>query len=127
MEHVATHFVLQLSPRRLAMGFSRYETETLMKSILTTAIVALSLAAASAFAQDLSKATTQADCEKAGGSWDAQANGCGEKSAKMGEEEGTHQGANLSATPRTTPKRSTNRHLAIPPMIDDLMEFSYGT
>jgi hypothetical protein len=99
MEHVATHFVLQLSPRRLAMGFSRYETETLMKSILTTAIVALSLAAASAFAQDLSKATTQADCEKAGGKWNAQTNGCAEESAKMGKQEGTHEGANVGAIP----------------------------
>jgi hypothetical protein len=35
-----------------------------MKSVLTTAVLALSLAAASAFAQDISKATTQADCEK---------------------------------------------------------------
>jgi uncharacterized membrane protein len=76
-----------------------------MKSILTTAVLALSLATASAFAQDVSKATTKADCEKAGGSWDAPANGCGEKSAKMGKEEGTHQGANLSATPEDDTKK----------------------
>jgi hypothetical protein len=70
-----------------------------MKSVLTTAVLALSLAAASAFAQDISKATTQADCEKVGGQWDAHTNGCGEGSAKMGKEEGTHQGANVGTTP----------------------------
>ncbi len=69
-----------------------------MKSILT-AVVTLSLVAASAFAQDLAKATTQADCEKAGGKWNAQTNGSAEESAKMGKEEGTHEGANLGAAP----------------------------
>jgi hypothetical protein len=69
-----------------------------MKSILTVAVT-LSLVAAPAFAQDLSKATTQADCEKAGGKWNAQNNGCAEESAKMGKEEGTHEGANLGAAP----------------------------
>ena len=69
-----------------------------MKAILATVIVALFLAgASSAFAEDLSKATTEADCEKAGGKWNAQTNGCAEKSAKMGKEEGTHEGSNLGA------------------------------
>jgi hypothetical protein len=50
-----------------------------------------------AFAQDVTKATTKADCEKAGGTWNAQSNACAEESAKMGKGEGTHEGAH--ATP----------------------------
>jgi hypothetical protein len=70
-----------------------------MKSMLTTAFIVLFVVGTSAFAQDLSKATTQADCEKAGGKWNAQANGCAEESAKMGKEEGTHEGPQLGAAP----------------------------
>jgi hypothetical protein len=66
-----------------------------MKVTLTTALFALLFATGSAFAQDLLKATTQADCEKAGGAWNLQSNECAEESAKMGEDEGTHEGANL--------------------------------
>jgi opacity protein-like surface antigen len=69
-----------------------------MKSILM-AVVTLSLVATSAFAQDLAKATAQADCEKAGGKWNVQTNGCAEESAKMGKEEGTHEDTNLDAAP----------------------------
>ena len=43
------------------------------------------------------KATTKADCEKAGGTWNAQSNACAEESSKMGNGEGTHEGAH--ATP----------------------------
>jgi hypothetical protein len=45
-----------------------------------------------AFAGDVTKATTEADCDKAGGVWNAQNNECAEESAKMGKEEGTHEG-----------------------------------
>jgi hypothetical protein len=66
---------------------------------LTTALFALTLATGLSFAQDLSKATTQADCEKAAGLWNAQNNECAEESAKMGKDDGTHEGANLGSTP----------------------------
>lgn len=51
-----------------------------MKTV--TSIVALALALAftgPAFAGDVTKATTQADCDKAGGTWDADAKKCSEK------------------------------------------------
>jgi hypothetical protein len=50
-----------------------------------------------AFAQGVTKATTKADCEKAGGMWNAQTSECAEESAKMGKGEGTHEGSH--ATP----------------------------
>jgi hypothetical protein len=70
-----------------------------MKSILIIAFV-LILATGSAFAEDLSKATTQTDCEKAGGAWNVQSNECAEASAKMGKEGGTHEGAHHRHQPR---------------------------
>ena len=56
-----------------------------------------------AFAQDVTKAMTEADCQKAGGMWDAQSNKCAEDSAKMGKGEGTHE------HPQTTPELDTNK------------------
>jgi hypothetical protein len=51
-----------------------------MKIVVSMLAVALPLAFASpAFAGDVTKATTQADCEKAGGMWDADAKKCSEK------------------------------------------------
>ena len=85
-----------------------------MSRYLAIAAIAALMCASSAYAandaqnalpEDFSKATTQADCEKAGGSWDAQANGCAEKSAKMGKDEGTHEGANLSTNPKDDTKK----------------------
>jgi hypothetical protein len=61
-------------------------------------VLALPLTGA-AMAADAAKATTEGDCEKAGGAWNAQSSKCAEESAKMGKEEGTHAGANLGATP----------------------------
>jgi hypothetical protein len=51
-----------------------------MKTLVSTFTLALALAfAGHAFAGDVTTAKTQADCEKAGGMWDAATNKCGEK------------------------------------------------
>jgi len=51
-----------------------------MKTLISTVVVALALAfTGPAFAGDVSGAKNQADCEKAGGSWDADKNVCSEK------------------------------------------------
>ena len=56
------------------------EAETPMKTLLSIFALALGLAlTVPAFAGDVSQAKTQADCEKAGGAWDAQASKCSEK------------------------------------------------
>ena len=52
-----------------------------MKILISTFAVALALAftGPSAFAGDVSKAKTEADCQKHGGMWDAKTNICSEK------------------------------------------------
>ena len=51
-----------------------------MKSLISMLALAVAVAfTGPAFAGDVTKATTQADCEKAGGVWDADANKCAEK------------------------------------------------
>jgi hypothetical protein len=51
-----------------------------MKSVLSLFLFALAVAvAAPAFAGDVSKATTEAECTEAGGTWDADASTCSEK------------------------------------------------
>ena len=51
-----------------------------MKALISTFALALALGfAGPALAGDVSKATTQADCEKAGGVWDATTSKCSEK------------------------------------------------
>jgi hypothetical protein len=51
-----------------------------MKALISTLAVALALAfTGPAFAGDVTAAKTQADCEKAGGTWDAQTSKCSEK------------------------------------------------
>jgi len=51
-----------------------------MKSLISILTVALALAfTGPAFAQDVTTAKTQADCEKAGGMWDAATSKCSEK------------------------------------------------
>ncbi|MCJ7788525.1 MAG: hypothetical protein MUP20_07465 [Methyloceanibacter sp.] len=52
-----------------------------MKTLVSSLAIALALAftAPVAFAGDESKATTKADCDKAGGKWDAEAMKCGPK------------------------------------------------
>ena len=51
-----------------------------MKTLISTFALAFALAlAGSAFAGDVTGAKNQADCEKAGGMWDAQAYKCSEK------------------------------------------------
>ena len=51
-----------------------------MKTLVTIFAVALALAfTAPAFAQTIDTAKTKADCEKAGGVWDAATNTCSEK------------------------------------------------
>ena len=51
-----------------------------MKTLVSTIALLLALAVTGpAFAGDVSKATNQADCDKAGGIWDAEASKCSEK------------------------------------------------
>jgi hypothetical protein len=70
-----------------------------MKAFVSTLAMAILLTfTGPAVAEDLTKATTEADCEKAGGVWQARSNECAEESAKMGKEEGTHEGAQLGDT-----------------------------
>jgi len=67
-----------------------------MKVLLSMFPLAIALAfIGPAYAQDI----TEADCAKAGGMWNGSK--CVEQSAKMGKEEGTHEGANLGATPES--------------------------
>jgi hypothetical protein len=52
-----------------------------MKAFISTLVLAFALAGtAPAFAADVTKAKTQADCDKAGGMWDATAHKCTKKS-----------------------------------------------
>ena len=51
-----------------------------MKTLLSTLVLALSLGfAMPAFAGDVTTAKNAADCEQAGGTWDAATNACSEK------------------------------------------------
>jgi hypothetical protein len=51
-----------------------------MKILISMFVVALALAfTGPAFAGDVTKATTKAECEKAGGMWDAGKSKCSEK------------------------------------------------
>jgi hypothetical protein len=51
-----------------------------MKTLISTLIVALAVAfSGSAFAADVSTATTKAACHKAGGMWDAKTKKCSAK------------------------------------------------
>ena len=51
-----------------------------MKTLISMLALALALAfAAPAFAGDVTAAKTQADCQKAGGMWDAKTNTCSAK------------------------------------------------
>ena len=51
-----------------------------MKTLVSTFALALALAVTGpALAGDVTKATNAADCEKAGGTWDADASKCTEK------------------------------------------------
>ena len=70
-----------------------------MKGMLSMLAVALFAVANPAVAGDVTEARTKADCDKVGGAWNIQSSECAEDSAKMGKEEGTHEGANLGATP----------------------------
>jgi hypothetical protein len=51
-----------------------------MKTLISTLAVALALAfTGPAFAGDVTAAKTEADCQKAGGAWDAATNTCAAK------------------------------------------------
>jgi hypothetical protein len=51
-----------------------------MKALISTFALALAIAfTGPAFAGDVTKAKNQADCDKAGGTWDATAKVCAEK------------------------------------------------
>jgi len=53
-----------------------------MKTLVSTVALVLAISLTGpAFAGDVSKATTKADCDKAGGMWDASANKCTKKSS----------------------------------------------
>ena len=57
--------------------------ENPMKTLVSMFALALALAfTGPAFAGDVTKATNAADCEKAGGMWDASTNKCSEKKSK---------------------------------------------
>jgi len=54
-----------------------------MKTLVSMVTLALTLAfTGPAFAGDVTKATNAADCEKAGGMWDASTTKCSEKKSK---------------------------------------------
>jgi hypothetical protein len=54
--------------------------ENPMKTLVSMFVLALALTfTGPAFAGDVTKATTKADCDKAGGTWDAQTYKCSEK------------------------------------------------
>ena len=51
-----------------------------MRTLISIFAIAMALAfTGPAFAGDVTTAKTEADCQKAGGMWDAQTNTCGEK------------------------------------------------
>ena len=57
--------------------------ENVMKTLVSMVALALALAfTGPAFAGDVTKATNAADCEKAGGMWDASTTKCSEKKSK---------------------------------------------
>ena len=62
-----------------AGAFSR-KGENVMKTLVSIFAGALALAfTGAAFAGDVTKAKTEADCKAAGGMWDAETNTCAEK------------------------------------------------
>ena len=57
--------------------------ENVMRTLVSMVALALALAfTGPAFAGDVTKAANAADCEKAGGMWDASTNKCSEKKSK---------------------------------------------
>ena len=61
-------------------GLSQRNGENPMKILISTFAMAVALAfTGPAFAGDVSKAKTEADCQKHGGMWDAKTNMCSEK------------------------------------------------
>jgi hypothetical protein len=67
--------------RFIDRGLVQRNGENAMKMLISTFAVALALAFTGpvAFAGDVSKAKTEADCQKHGGMWDAKTNTCSEK------------------------------------------------
>jgi hypothetical protein len=71
----AACFLAQGRTKRLSCKWSND-----MKSLLSLFLFALAVAiAAPAFAGDVTKATTEAECTEAGGTWDADASTCSAK------------------------------------------------
>lgn len=61
-------------------GLVQRKGENAMKILISTLAVVLALAfTGPAFAGDVTTAKTEADCQKAGGMWDAATNKCAEK------------------------------------------------
>ena len=61
-------------------GLVQRKGENPMKVLISTFAMAIALAITGpAFAGDVSKAKTEADCQKHGGMWDAKTNTCSEK------------------------------------------------
>jgi hypothetical protein len=66
-------------PQAIAPEYKR-NGGNVMKTLVSMVVLALALAfTGPAFAGDVTKATNAADCEKAGGMWDASSNKCSEK------------------------------------------------
>jgi hypothetical protein len=72
-----------------------------MKALLTVFAMGIAIAFTGGALADISKATTEADCIRAGGAWNAKGNECAEKSAKLGKAAGTHAGTYLGGPPET--------------------------
>jgi hypothetical protein len=73
----------RLETKRLPGHHSVSKRVTSMKSLVSMFALALALAfTGPAFAEDVTKATNAADCEKAGGMWGASTNKCGDKKGK---------------------------------------------
>ena len=66
--------------RVLCGGLVQRNGENPMKMLVSTLAITIALAVTGpAFAGDVSKAKTEADCQKHGGTWDAKTNMCSEK------------------------------------------------
>lgn len=77
-----------------------------MKTLVLLVVLAAAIALTGpSFAEDVTKATTREDCDKAGGAWNAQSSECAEESAKMGKEEGTHEGAPVGTSTEDASKK----------------------
>ena len=72
--------VPERTPRLIVSGLVQRKGGNIMKTLVSIFALALALAfPGPAFAADVTKAKTEADCKKAGGMWDAKTNTCSAK------------------------------------------------